>query len=210
MEEKRIIKSKVANVKLIRNIIWIIGLLSGIGASMWYAESRRFSYEEFSSYSYTYSTSNYIGEMFSMYGVLSFLGVVAAFFLIGYIFYKATSKVSLTITDKRVCGTAVFGKRVDLPLDSISAIGVGVFKKITVSTPSGVISFPMIENRDEIHKALSDLLIARQEKPASTTTIKQEIPQSNADELKKYKALLDSGVISQAEFDAKKKQLLGL
>ena len=32
----------------------------------------------------------------------------------------------------------------------------------------------------------------------------------NADELKKYKDLLDSGVISQAEFDAKKKQLLGL
>lgn len=33
---------------------------------------------------------------------------------------------------------------------------------------------------------------------------------SNAEELKKYKELLDSGVISQEEFDAKKKQLLGL
>ena len=33
---------------------------------------------------------------------------------------------------------------------------------------------------------------------------------SNADELKKYKDLLDSGIISQEEFDAKKKQLLGL
>ena len=33
---------------------------------------------------------------------------------------------------------------------------------------------------------------------------------SSADELKKYKELLDSGVISQEEFDAKKKQLLGL
>ena len=31
-----------------------------------------------------------------------------------------------------------------------------------------------------------------------------------ADELKKYKELLDSGVITQEEFDAKKKQLLGL
>ena len=31
-----------------------------------------------------------------------------------------------------------------------------------------------------------------------------------ADELKKYKELLDSGVISQEEFDAKKKQLLEL
>ncbi len=33
---------------------------------------------------------------------------------------------------------------------------------------------------------------------------------SSADELKKYKELLDMGVITQEEFDAKKKQLLGL
>lgn len=33
---------------------------------------------------------------------------------------------------------------------------------------------------------------------------------SPADELKKYKELLDMGVITQDEFDAKKKQLLGL
>lgn len=33
---------------------------------------------------------------------------------------------------------------------------------------------------------------------------------STADELKKFKELLDMGVITQAEFDAKKKQLLGL
>ncbi len=35
-------------------------------------------------------------------------------------------------------------------------------------------------------------------------------PVSAADELKKFKELLDSGVITQEEFDAKKKQLLGL
>lgn len=33
---------------------------------------------------------------------------------------------------------------------------------------------------------------------------------SAADELKKFKDLLDSGIISQEEFDAKKKQLLGI
>lgn len=35
-------------------------------------------------------------------------------------------------------------------------------------------------------------------------------PISEADELKKFKDLLDSGVITQEEFDAKKKQILGL
>lgn len=33
---------------------------------------------------------------------------------------------------------------------------------------------------------------------------------SSSDEIKKFKALLDEGIISQEEFDAKKKQLLGL
>ncbi len=33
---------------------------------------------------------------------------------------------------------------------------------------------------------------------------------SPADEIKKFKELLDSGIITQEEFDAKKKQLLGL
>lgn len=41
----------------------------------------------------------------------------------------------------------------------------------------------------------------------STTIIQQT---SAADELRKFKELLDSGVISQEEFDAKKKQILGL
>lgn len=33
---------------------------------------------------------------------------------------------------------------------------------------------------------------------------------SSADEIKKFKELLDSGIITQEEFDAKKKQLLGI
>ncbi|MBE6575751.1 MAG: SHOCT domain-containing protein [Ruminococcaceae bacterium] len=35
------------------------------------------------------------------------------------------------------------------------------------------------------------------------------VPISSADELKKFKELLDSGILTQEEFDAKKKQLLG-
>lgn len=35
-------------------------------------------------------------------------------------------------------------------------------------------------------------------------------PSSSADELRKFKSLLDDGIITQEEFDAKKKELLGL
>lgn len=44
----------------------------------------------------------------------------------------------------------------------------------------------------------------------STTSSECNSAQSNADEILKYKNLLDIGAITQEEFDAKKKQLLGL
>lgn len=120
-------------------------------------------------------------------------------------------KCQIVVTNVRVYGKAAFGKRVDLPIDSISAVSsMALFSGIAVSTSSGKISFLGLKNADEIHKAISALLIERQSKSTPAQVIQQEVPQSNADELKKYKDLLDSGVISQEEFDAKKKQLLGL
>ena len=114
-------------------------------------------------------------------------------------------KMQITITDKRVCGKTYFGRSVDLPMDSISAVGSSWFNGIAVSTSSGKVSFLFIENSKGIRELLCQLLIDRQGKPQSVIPNK-----SNADELKKYKELFDSGIITQEEFDAKKKQLLNL
>ena len=128
--------------------------------------------------------------------------VVAICFLFTFLMMK---KMQITITDKRVCGKTFFGRSVDLPIDSISAVGSSWFNGIAVSTSSGKVSFLFIENSKEIRELLCQLLIDRQGKPQSVIPDK-----SNADELKKYKELFDSGIITQEEFDAKKKQLLGL
>ena len=134
---------------------------------------------------------------------------IPVFALIAFLLYKGWSKIELTVSDKRVFGCAAFGKRVDLPLDAISAVGTSAFNGIAITTASGAIKFAMMENRDEIHSAVSQLLVNRQSAPA-VSAVMQEVPLSNADELKKYKELLDNGVITQEEFDTKKKQLLGL
>ena len=120
---------------------------------------------------------------------------------------------SLTITDKRVYGKTAFGKRVDLPLDSVSSVGTSALKGVAVGTSSGKIKFKLIKNQSEIHDVISKLLAERQkvEKTATETTVNQTIVEtSSADEIKKYKDLLDSGIITQEEFDEKKKQLLNL
>ncbi|MCQ2499660.1 MAG: SHOCT domain-containing protein [Lachnospiraceae bacterium] len=71
-----------------------------------------------------------------------------------------------------------------------------------------------MNNRSDIYQKINELLIARQsrghygESIPKTVNVANEL--SGADELKKYKLLLDDGIIFEEEFAAKKKQILGL
>ena len=71
----------------------------------------------------------------------------------------------------------------------------------------GKIKFMLLENLDDVYSALNGLILQRQNAAKAVVVSGQS---DSADQLKKFKELLDSGVISQEEFDAKKKQLLGL
>lgn len=151
------------------------------------------------------NTSNSFGVITG----ISFVFVVLSLILL--FIYLYASKMQITVTDKRVFGKAAFGKRIDLPLDSISAVGTSAFQGVAVATSAGKIKFVRMEKRDELHKEISNLLVSRQGKQSAREEPRAEIKSSSAaDELKKYKELLDSGIITQEEFDAKKKQLLGL
>lgn len=238
MEEKMIIQSKRSYIKALKMIICILLIIEIIGlllvfviSPLMYNDEHEFYVNHQKKYitylgdyqyvhdDYTYLDSNYEEEWSRKWNmayhtqlagyIVCGIGGLSLFFLL---FLWAIAKMEINVTDKRVYGKARFGKRVDLPLDSISAVATGILKGISVASSSGKIHFTGISNNKEIHEAISNLLIERQgkEKPVATTTIKQEIPQSKADELKKFKELLDSGVITQEEFDAKKKQLLGL
>lgn len=116
----------------------------------------------------------------------------------------------MIVTDKRVYGITAFGRRVDLPIDSVSAIGTCMLSGIVVSTSSGQIKFYMIGNRYKMHNEISKMLIERQQIKKDLSENKVENNISEADELRKYKALLDDGIITLEEFEKKKKQLLKL
>ncbi len=158
----------------------------------------------------------------SRIGFLSPCLIILGAAVLALLFYIIFHKTILTVTDKRVFGVTSWGKRVDLPFDSISAVGTGALRSIAVATSSGKIKFALIKNRDEIHDVISGLLIERQNSsnkevpkagyqpaPISFANI-PAVSFSETEEIKKYKELLDSGIITQEEFDAKKKQLLGL
>lgn len=213
MDEKIIIKGKRKS-----SISIFVGFIAvGIVAFLSYF---MYSVNSYKTYSYisltgewstkTVSWGEAIADSIQCDGGLPFVAAGAVIFIIiGYIIYKKWSKIEITVSDKRVYGINAVGKRVDLPVDSISAVGTSAFRGIAVTTSSGAIKFNMLENRDEVQRAISGLLIGRQHK---TNYIEQAANSGkcDTDELKKYKDLLDSGVITQEEFDAKKKQLLGL
>lgn len=154
-----------------------------------------------------------LGEFFqvnAMYDYLfvSYIGLIGLIMLIPIGFIALYSRdTNLVITNKRVYGVTFFGtKRLDLPIDSISAVGTSFLNGVYIGTSSGKILFILIKNNNEIHKEISQLLMNRQNNKNNDSNISMNIP----DELKKYKELLDMDAITQDEYDKKKKEILKL
>lgn len=193
--EERLIEGKFSKINILAIISAIIALLTLLYSIWWDNQIHDMGFLNYH-------------NCIDYYAPFLYFGI--PMLILTAVFYFWMSNCSLTITNKRVYGQAAFGKRVDLPFDMISATSVGWLHSISVATSSGKISFWLLSNRNEVFAAISNLLIERQSKEKTITSITQEIPQSNADELKKFKTLLDDGIITKEEFDAKKKQLLGL
>ena len=88
---------------------------------------------------------------------------LVAFMLVGGIICMALNSYELTVTNKRVYGKVAWGTRVDLPLDSVTSIAMFAYVKgVSVSTPSGRITFRTIKNAEDIYNVIGDLLVQRQ------------------------------------------------
>lgn len=131
-------------------------------------------------------------------------------FLISALLKWLLSKCQMKVTDKNVYGTTLFGKKVVLPIHMVSAYSISkLLSTVAVTTASGVTKFSLIENWEEIGNVLSRLINKRQEDTAKQS-MQSPQQQSGLDELKKLKELLDLGILTQEEYDEKKKQMLKL
>lgn len=222
MDEKIIIEAKFkknyVSLILLGIAIFFI-LLSLIFASYIYSnkegyKSFGFGYGGIYPYDIIYDSFGefFVEEFFDEVFGYFMIAIAPAFALIA-LFLFLLFRCELIVTDKRVYGKAAFGTRIDLPINKISSIALGVklFSSIGVATSSGKIKFYLLKNREEVYRAISNA-IANVETPIAEIDNKQNSScvGSTVEELKKYKELFDSGVITQEEFDAKKKQLLGL
>lgn len=232
MDEKILIKSEQYNIKKLLNTLIYIGLVLSILMYIIGFVDCLSLYDDYYEHQQNSSCGwpyDYLEECYACRNIangLSKIGYGIAltnrdYFLycllpllimsaISSLLYFWLHSYELTVTDKRIYGKVAWGKRVDLPLDSVSATAtITGLRGVSISTSSGRISFLVMKNAAEIYKIINNLLIERQSKP-STTIVKTEVSQSGADELKKFKELLDMGAITQDEYEEKKKALLGL
>ena len=204
MENEKIIAKSSSNIKKsIRNIVLTLAIISGLIIIV----TIIYAYEQDYKKGFDYIFSFIDGSTYTFLG-----GVLVLLFIpIILLIFKLLNEPELVVTDKRIYGITLTGKRVDLPISKVSAVGTGGFSRVSVSTSSGAISFSFIENQKELFEAISQLLIKKEE-IKETLTVIENVSQtnSNADELKKYKELFDNGIITEEEFNTKKKQLLGL
>ena len=189
-----IIKSEKANYTIIA-LIWlavtaVIALILHLSI---YVPEYNFYLRNFNGYKYTTDgqrilvAEEYAQYMAGSYLYFTLLIPIGASVLFFALFFLLTYFCNIIVTDKRAYGKTLFGRNVDLPIDSISAVGSAWFKGISVATSSGRISFVMIKNNKQIHEAIRQLLIERQQKKEQESLKNTPTPQNNAEEIKKYK-----------------------
>lgn len=216
MEEKIIIKGTPAETVKIIMIAMLISF--SLSALLFFillvAKYEAILHGYYGAYGYT-MTNGYVAAFRggNTGCLISFIFACCLFLVALYllIVFLITRKCSITITEKNVKGTAIFGKEVVLPLYMVSAyVTRKLFYTIAIATSSGITKFSMIKNYKEIGNELSRLINERQEKTTVQQNASQPQTNNNLDDLLKLKTLLDNGIITQEEFDAKKKDLLGM
>ena len=115
----------------------------------------------------------------------------------------------ITLTNYKITGVYNRHLSLNIPIDSISSVSKGWRGSLCITCAGNKYDIMFIGNRDAFCSSLNELLNTRTQQALNSITPATN-QQSNYDEIIKLKQLLDSGIITQEEFEAKKKQLLGL
>ncbi len=183
-----------------------------------------------------YIVSKYIeNEYFSVgnlvLGILTTIVVCILPIIITLNGYFTSKQCRLSLTDKSVTGnkkTLFSNKVLKLPIDKVDAIMASHSfldtlrggDTLLIRSASGVIKFPWVQNaNDFVKKTLAKIeeykqSVKNENKNLVSAVLNNTANNSNSDgsssaaRIKELKDLLDSGLITQEEFDSKRKELL--
>lgn len=136
-----------------------------------------------------------------LFGFLSLVSIPSGVVCL-YEAYKLhiATKQKLVITNSGIYGSTT-NEEFNLPISKIITVNKVKNKGFTVAISSQIFKFYSCANTDDVYNTLIALTkddISIEQKPSNIMAIKE------------YKELLDMGVITYEEFEAKKKELLNL
>ncbi|MCR4761770.1 MAG: SHOCT domain-containing protein [Oscillospiraceae bacterium] len=168
------------------------------------------------------SADRYHGLMLTDEGIIGLI-VLAALVVLCAVMYlvlvKSPKQCTLTLTENGISGvkkTLLGSKSVELPFENITSIAVkdGIADKlvggktVAIASATGFIRFLGVQNAQEFTERTLAELRAFKEKVKSQPSTAAASSGDDTDKLAKLKSLLDDGVLTQAEYDAKKAEIL--
>lgn len=150
--------------------------------------------------------ANYLDFAFTNYKSLVIPVILAAILLgLTNVLYLKDKATEIAISEGVITYKASKGKSKKFLVKDIGSVETTGLKGLKITGVGVNAKIILIENAENIKTQLMNM---RSSMPNESTPV--ITTENNADSIKKYKELLDSGIITQEEFDAKKKQLLDL
>lgn len=229
------IKARISKVfKILTILLFILGIIVFISVHFERPdEYDGFLYETYGFYDYCYNIfSNHIydkpvGEFpavssdFSVMNLIPLSLVIIILiqqFIIKFILKRCSLELSKDgIIEKRKY--LFSNKLLQLPIEKVDSILIEnriidkIFggETIAIRSASGLIRFICVQNASEfVDKTLESIKAYKESNPHIDVNIPTNTSSDNLEQIKKLKEMLDNGIITQDEFDTKKKQLLGL
>ncbi len=157
-------KNKIALVILIVGIV--LAFASFLVAYYIFDNGSRYAYYGFGNGGYYSYYTIYRGSFFdfyidefltNVYSYMLLVGVIAT--IVGFIIKKRTENCEITVFNNRIVGRVKAGKTsIEIPLNQITALHTCSFNGVSIVSIFGVSNFYLIENRDEVMRAISYLL----------------------------------------------------
>ena len=145
-------------------------------------------------FKYTNFFSYYLGRH---YIFLPLFGILCGIVLIINILYILSRKVEITINENTIIYKKFTGKSKQFMIKDVTSAETTILKGLKITGTGIKVKTFLLTNNEKLKDYIRSLI------PNNTIS-----NLSMADELKKYKDLLDSEVITQEEFDKKKRELL--
>ena len=154
-------------------------------------------------------------EFFGMAFWLWLLMFAPFILLVHFITKKTYDQANIVVTNYKIVGSYGLKGQMNIPIDSVSSVVADTLHShgIGFTCAGNEYKVYYIENRNEIIDVVNKLIterVANKSQVISSVNIEQNINNDITTELRKYKSLLDDGLITQEEYDTKKKQLLEL